>query len=162
MNADTPPAALRGRFIQFTRYSLCGGFATAVDMAVFYLASLTILPALSPEDPVARWLRLSGPFVEEALRSRHFVINRVLAFVFSNLAAYVTNILWVFEPGRYRRHVEITLFFIVSGFSLAAGTAIGWSLIRLGGLSTTFSYGGNIAASVFINYACRKYIVFKG
>jgi putative flippase GtrA len=82
--------------------------------------------------------------------------------VFSNLAAYITNVLWVFEAGRHRKHVEIGLFYIVSGFSLAVGAGIGWSLIRLGGISTSFSYAGTVAASILINYVCRKYIVFRG
>jgi len=156
------PCSLGPSSRQFVRYALCGGLATAVDGAVFYLCSLTFLPALGPDDPVVRWFQFAGPLAEEAVRSRHFVINRALAFLFSNLTAYVTNVLWVFESGRHHRHVEIALFFVVSGLSLIAGTALGWGLIHLGGLSTTISYLGNIAIAILINYACRKHIVFQG
>lgn len=147
---------------QFVKYGLCGGLATVVDLAVFYGLSLTVIPTLLPDDPFVRRLALSGPFVSEAVRARNYVTARAIAFVFSNLTAYVTNVLWVFEPGRHRRHVEVGLFYLVSGFSLAAGTAVGWSLIHWGGLSTTVSLLANIVASTLINYACRKYFVFKG
>ncbi len=162
MNIPPPPAAPPRAFVQFFKYGLCGGFATVVDMAVFYAVSLTVIPALAADDPVVRRLGLTGPFADEILRPRNFAINRAIAFLFSNAAAYLTNVRWVFEPGRHRRHVEIGLFLIVSGFSMAVGLGMGWSLIHWGGFSTTFSYAGNMAASILINYACRKYVVFKG
>ncbi len=147
---------------QFVKYGLCGGLATAVDLAVFYGLSLTLIPTLLPDDPLVRRLSLSGPFVMASARARNYVLARAIAFVFSNLTAYVTNVLWVFERGRHRRHVEVGLFYLVSGVSLAVGTAVGWSLIALGGRSTSFSLLANVAASMLINYVCRKHIVFKG
>lgn len=162
MSADAVErsAAVRN-LTQFVKYGLCGGLATVVDLAVFYALSLTVIPTLLPDDPLVQRLGLSGPFVSEAVRARNYVLARAVAFVFSNLTAYVTNVLWVFEPGRHRRHVELGLFYLVSGFSLAAGTAVGWSLIHWGGLSTTVSLLANVVASTLINYACRKYLVFK-
>ena len=159
--AGTGGAAARNA-AQFVKYGLCGGLATAVDLVVFYGLSLTLIPTLLPDDPLVRRFSLSGPFVAASARARNYVLARAAAFVFSNLTAYVTNVRWVFEGGRHRRHVEIGLFYLVSGFSLAVGTAVGWSLIALGGLSTSLSLLANVAASTLINYACRKYFVFRG
>ena len=147
---------------QFVRYALCGAFATAVDALAFFVAAWRFLPALAPDDPLVRMLHLQGPFADETVRAINYLINRVIAFFVSNLVAYVTNVWWVFERGRHRRDIEVTLFYAVSAFSLVAGAGLGWTLIRLAGCSTTVAYLGNITASILINYACRKYVVFKG
>lgn len=148
--------------VQFVKYGLCGGLATAVDMAIFFLAAWMVFPALSESDPLVRLFGLTASAVEEGVRSRYFVYDRLIAFLFSNGTAYVLNALWVFEGGRHRRHTEIALFLAVSAGSLAFGTALGWAMIRFFGLSTTVSYLGNVVASVLINYAGRKFFVFKG
>lgn len=131
-------------------------------MAVFFLLAWKVFPALRENDPVARRLGLRVRPVEEEQRSRRFVICTALAFVFSNLTAYLINIYWVFEPGRHPWYVEVALFYAVSGISIVIGTAIGWSMIRYLHLSTSFSYAGKLIASLLINFVCRKYLVFKG
>jgi putative flippase GtrA len=100
--------------------------------------------------------------VDESLRSRNFVIDSVVTFLFSNLTAYVLNVLWVFEPGRHRRMVEVALFYAVSTASMGVGTFLGWFLISIFGLSTTASYLAKMFSSLLINFLCRKFIVFKG
>lgn len=151
-----------GPFVQFIRYALCGGVASAVDIAVFFLLSWRILPALRANDPVARLLRLGVRAVTEEQRSRRFVINTAIAFFFSNLTAYVLNILWVFEPGRFPWWVEMLMFYAVSGLSMALGTALGWAMIRYLHLSTTASYIGKFIAALLVNFAGRKFVIFKG
>lgn len=147
---------------QFVKYCLAGMIATAVDVLMFYAAAIWILPALTPDDPVSRLLGLQISPIAESLRSTYYVWDKVIAFMLSNLTAYITNVLWVFTPGRHKRSVEFSLFFVVSGVSFAAGTALGWVLIRGIGLPTTYAYGANAVASISINYVCRKFIVFKG
>lgn len=149
-------------FVQFVKYAIAGGVATAVDVLVFYLCAILLLPALTPNDPVARLLGLQLAPLLEAVRSDHYVWDKVIAFLFSNLTAYVANVLWVFTPGRHRRLVEFTLFFLVSATSFVLGTALGWVLISGLGLPTTYAYAANGVASLAINYVCRKYVVFKG
>lgn len=148
--------------VQFLKYAIGGGVATGVDMLVFFFLAWRVFPALRENDPVATRLHLSVTPVEEEDRSRRFVMCTALAFVFSNLTAYLINIVWVFEPGRYSWPVELALFYAVSGFSICVGTLLGWAMIRFLHLSTSFSYVGKLMAALMINYVCRKYFVFKG
>lgn len=148
--------------VQFVKYVIAGGIATMVDVLVFYTLSWKVIPALRPDDPVVRLLGITVTAIDELTRSNHFIINRALTFLVSNLAAYLVNIAWVFKPGRHKLWVEVTLFYIVSLVSFAAGTFVGWSIIRAFGLSTTVAYLANMIAALLINYVCRKYVVFKG
>ena len=149
-------------WVQFVKYALGGGVATAVDVLVFYTMSWKIVPALNDADPIVRKLRLAITHVDEETRSRRFILNSACAFVFSNLTAYLINVFWVFEPGRYAWYVEIGLFYAVSGLSIFIGTFLGWLLIRTLHLSTTYSYVTKIISALLINFVCRKYVVFKG
>lgn len=151
-----------GPLVQFIKYAIGGGVATAVDMAAFFFLAWLVFPALRENDPVVQKLGLRVRHVEEDQRSRRFVICTALAFVLSNLTAYVINIFWVFEPGRHPWYIEVALFYAVSGISIVIGTAIGWAMIRYLHLSTSFSYAGKLFASLMINFVCRKYFVFKG
>ncbi len=146
---------------QFVRYALCGVAATVVDMAVFYAFAWRLIPALGAGDPLVRLLGVELPALDVAVRARNFAINRGLAFVASNFAAYLLNIRWVFRAGRHRRAVELTLFYVVSVFSWMVGTAAGWVLISAFGLSTTLSYGANIVSAALVNFVCRKVWIFK-
>ncbi len=151
-----------GPVVQFLKYAIAGGVATAVDIAVFYLMAWRILPALRDNDPVVRMLKLGVKPVTEDQRSRRFVIITAVAFLFSNLTAYLLNIVWVFEPGRYAWWMEMALFYAVSGISIVIGTFIGWLMIRGMHLSTTASYIGKLLAALMINYVCRKFLIFQG
>ncbi|MCX5795910.1 MAG: GtrA family protein [Elusimicrobia bacterium] len=148
--------------VQFAKYAVCGVLATAVDVLVFYLAAVLLLPALNPGDPAARLLGLHTAAIPEGVRSAHYVWDKVIAFMFSNLTAYVANVLWVFTRGRHSKAMEFALFYAVSAASFAIGTALGWALIQWTGLPTTYAYAANAAASLAINFAARKFIVFKG
>ena len=148
--------------VQFSKYAAAGVLATAVDVAVFCFVAIAFLPALNPQDPVARLLGLQLSPLAESVRSSHYVWDKVIAFLFSNLTAYILNILWVFIPGRHKRSVELALFFALSLTSFIVGTALGWLLIRSAGLPTTYAYLANGAAALAINYAGRKFLIFKG
>ena len=147
--------------VQFVKYGLAGSLATAVDVLAFYAAAIWALPALTNGDPVARLLGLQMAPLAESIRSSHYVWDKVIAFMFSNLTAYVANALWVFTPGRHSKSMEIALFYAVSAASFAIGTALGWLLIKATGLPTTYAYAANAAASISMNFVCRKFIVFK-
>jgi putative flippase GtrA len=148
--------------IQFLKYAIAGGFATGVDMLAFFFLAWRVFPALRENDPLVTRLQLTVRHVEESDRSRRFVICTAIAFIFSNLTAYLINIYWVFQPGRHAWYIELALFYAVSGVSIVIGTALGWSLIRYLHISTSFSYIGKMFASLMINYVCRKYFVFNG
>ena len=151
-----------GPVVQFIKYAIAGGIATAVDITVFYIVAWKIIPALRDDDPVVKRLKLTVHPVTEEQRSRRFIYVTLIAFMFSNLTAYLINIFWVFEPGRHAWYVELALFYAVSGLSIFLGTAIGWVMIKWFHLSTTASYISKMIASLLINFVCRKFIVFKG
>ena len=148
--------------VQFIKYGIAGGVATAVDILVFYFLSWKVFPALTADDAVVKLLGISVTVIDEITRSRHYLLNKAITFFFSNLTAYIVNILWVFKPGRHKKWVEIVLFYAVSIVSFALGTFLGWFVIAVLGMTTTAAYVANMFASLMINYACRKYWVFKG
>lgn len=148
--------------VQFLKYAIAGGFATGVDMLLFFFLAWRVFPALRENDPLVTRLRLTVRHVEEEDRSRRFVLCTAMSFIFSNMTAYLINVYWVFEPGRHAWYVELALFYAVSAISIVVGTGLGWAMIRFLHLSTSFSYIGKMFASLMINYVCRKYFVFNG
>jgi putative flippase GtrA len=151
--------------LQFIKYGLCGGLATVVDVTVFFLFTWLVFPALGDADPFADLLRFFGlevQTVSDAVRSRNFVIDSMICFVFSNLTAYILNVLFVFKAGKHKRHHELMLFYVVSIVSLVLATFAGWLLITVFGLSTTWSYAAKMVFALLINYAGRKYFIFHG
>jgi putative flippase GtrA len=148
--------------LQFIKYGMCGGLATVVDMVVFFLFAWFVFPALTHEDLLVQLLNLSPEPITEAVRSRNFVIDSLICFIFSNLTAYILNLLFVFKGGKHKRHVEVALFYAVSIVSLILATFVGWLLISVFGLSTTWSYVAKMIAALLINYAGRKFFIFHG
>ncbi|MEI6972358.1 MAG: GtrA family protein [bacterium] len=152
-------------FVQFIKYGMCGVIATGVHFICFYLFATLLFPAIGTDDPAAGFLRWIGlPVTDVALdiRSRNYVIDTVMGFFFSNLTAYILNILWVFKSGRHHWVMEIALFYAVSGASMGIGCGFAFLLIKGLGLSTTVAFLANIITSTMINYAMRKYVIFKG
>ena len=86
----------------------------------------------------------------------------MIAFMFSNLTAYLINIAWVFESGRHNRIIEIGFFYLVSGISMVIGTALMGFLIDRLGIATTLAFGANILTSLVFNFVLRKFLIFKG
>lgn len=148
--------------IQFIKYSLSGGMAVLVNTVLFYLLAWLLLPALNPDDPVVKLLGWNLQPLDDTLRAQRAVIDNCIAFIFSNLVAYLLNIYWVFEPGRYHKAIEISMFYAVSGSSFAIGTALMWVLINYLSLTTSIAFGAEIVAAALINFVVRKYIIFKG
>lgn len=151
-----------GLFIQFIKYGLAGITATGVQAAIFYLFAWLIFPALSSDDPAVKLTGISVPHLTDALRARNAMIDNAVAFIFSNLTAYLINIAWVFESGRHHRVIEIGMFYIVSGASFAIGTGLMWILINWFSISTTAAFVAMIVVSLLVNYIMRKYVIFKG
>ena len=151
--------------VQFLKYGICGGLATGVDMVVFFLFAWLVFPALTESDPFVKLLgffNFDVQLVSESLRLRNYWIDKVICFMFSNLAAYVLNVLFVFKAGRHKRHHEMMLFFALSLVSFFIGTFAGDALIRFCGLDTTYSYIAAMISALLINYAGRKFLIFHG
>lgn len=156
LSHDTHP------FIQFIKYGIAGVAATITDITVFFLLSWLVIAGLTPDDPVVRFFGLQVAPLDTNTQAVHYVINRFLTFLVSNFVAYVLNVLFVFKPGRHSRLKEFTLFYLVSGISFAIGTGLGSGIIAIFHTTTSVAFLANMAASLAINYAARKFFIFKG
>ncbi|MFH0908604.1 MAG: GtrA family protein [bacterium] len=148
--------------LQFIKYGMAGGLATFVDIVVTFFFSWKVFPALTSDDKLVTLFHLTITPVAESARAQHYFIACLIAFMFSNLTAYIANVLWVFKPGRHSRHKELILFYVVSSISFIIGTGMASALIQFFGLMTSYAKIANIFASVMINYAGRKFWIFKG
>ena len=156
LSHDAPP------FVQFVKYGLAGGVATGVHVVSFFLAGFFLFPCVPQDDVLVRLFQLTAPAVEEVLRGRNAALSNVVAFVLSNVICYLINRLFVFRPGRHHVVIEFLLFFAVSAISVGIGTVLIWVLVDRFGVQTTYAFGANILSSLAINYAMRKFFVFKG
>ena len=151
-----------GPALQFIKYAICGGIATATNIAIFYLLGYRLLPCLQPEDFFVRLLHLTMPAISDEMRGRNAIVANTFAFLISNFVAYLLNIWFVFRSGRHHRLVELGLFYAVSGVSFVIGTSLmGWLILHFG-MMTTLAFGGNIIAAILINFVMRKFVIFKG
>ena len=153
--------------VQFIKYGIAGGAATGVHMVLFFLLTMTLFPALTAGDPLVKIFALCGvelsiPEISDSVRSLRGMYANAVAFLFSNMVAYLINIVWVFKRGRHHWTVEILLFYAVSGISFFSGTALQGSLVNWTGMATTYAFVTNIVCSVMVNYVCRKFFIFKG
>ena len=148
--------------VQFLKYAVFGGMAMGVDMLVFFLVAWLLFPALTENDILVRIFHLNIVEVPDYLRTVNFCLANLIAFMLSNLTAYILNVLFVFETGKHSRWKEVGLFYLVSAISVGIGVGVGALLIQGFGLSTTVSYIAKAISTVLINYAARKFIIFRG
>ena len=134
----------------------------AVDMVVFFLVAWLLFPALTENDILVRLFSMDVETVPEHVRTLNFCLSNIIAFMVSNLTAYILNILFVFEAGRHNRWKEVGLFYLVSTISVGIGVGIGAALIAAFSMSTTVSYIAKAVSTTLINFVARKYIIFKG
>lgn len=147
---------------QFIRYAISGCLAVSTHILVFHLVAWKIFFALQGDDWLVEFLNLPVQEVDDATRSRNSMKANGVAFVISNLVAYLINIYWVFVPGRYPWILEVGLFYLVSGVAIVIGTALMGFLIRRFGMLTTYAFGSNVFTALMINYAMRKFFIFNG
>lgn len=144
MNArDTHP------LIQFMKYGICGVGALIVHQTIWGLCSVWLHPAIDSSIP-------------QETRALHSTYNNAVAFLFSNLFAYITNSMWVFTPGRHHRVKEFFYFTLVSTVGFVAGLVAGPFLIHQYGIHTVLAQLLMVVAAVLVNFVCRKFFVFKG
>ena len=148
--------------IQFIKYALSGGIAMLVHIIVFHITAWKFFPALQKNDFFVKFFKLSILPQSDLIRSKNSMIDNFIAFLFSNFVAYIINILWVFTRGKHHWIIEISLFYIVTGISMAIGTALMGFLIKRFGMQTTLAFGSNIVSAVMINYFMRKFFIFLG
>lgn len=148
--------------VQFLKYAIVGGIATAVHVLVFHLAGWKLFPSLQNDDLFIKVFKIKMEKEDNALRSRNSMINNWIAFLISNMVCYILNVAWVFHAGKYPWYLEIVMFYAVSAISIALGTFLmGW-LIKKFGMLTTYAFCANLFTSLAINYAMRKFLIFNG
>ncbi len=134
--------------IQFIKYGFCGVAAFATHQVIWGALSTWMLPAIDSSIP-------------KETRALNSTINNSIAVLFSTAVAYITNVLWVFTPGRHSRLVEIASFFGVGVISFGGGLLAGPWLIKVFGLNTLLAQLSMAFTSMLINFACRKFFIFK-
>jgi putative flippase GtrA len=148
--------------LQFVKYAIAGCIATLTHITVFHFVAWKLFFALQRDDWFVRLLNLRIQQLDDTTRARNSMKANGVAFLVSNLIAYLINIYWVFVPGRYDWFIEIALFYFVSAVAIMIGTSMMGFLIRRFGMLTTYAFGTNIFASLMINYAMRKFFIFTG
>ena len=151
-----------GALFQFIKYAISGCIAVTTHILVFHLVAWKMFFALQKDDWLVGLLDLPVREVDDTTRSRNSMKANAVAFVISNLVAYLINIYWVFVPGRYPWMLEVGLFYLVSGVAIVIGTALMGFLIRRFGMLTTYAFGSNVFTALMINYAMRKFFIFNG
>jgi putative flippase GtrA len=151
-----------GPVVQFIKYGIGGGVATAVHILFFSLMAWLVLPCLTPRELVVKLFGLPVTEISDGVRATRAAVGNLVAFLFSNMTAYLINILWVFKRGRHHWVLEILFFYAVSGVSMVIGTCIQTFLIRQYGMTTEIAFGANLVSALLINFGMRKYVIFKG
>ena len=64
LSPDAPP------LLQFIKYAICGGIATATHIVIFHLIGWRLIPCLQANDPFVKYLHLSVPEVDLQRRAR--------------------------------------------------------------------------------------------
>lgn len=151
-----------GPLVQFIKYGIAGGLATFVHIVIFHLVAWKIFPALQENDFIIAISGVTITEVDVATRSLNSMLSNGVAFICSNMVAYIINVFWVFKQGRHNIIIEIALFYLVSGVSVLIGTGMMGFLIKSYNMQTTYAFMVNLVSAVMINYGMRKFYIFKG
>ncbi len=142
LGRDTRPLA------QFIRYGIVGVSATILDLIIFSVLSLWIYPSVDQE-------------LGNEVRAHRSTLNYTAAFFITTVYTYIINARFVFVPGRHSKVVEFGLFVAVSAVSFALGYFVIHYTITQHGTPTFVAKLASIVSSVLINYACRRFFIFK-
>ena len=146
------PTRLRDRdtrpHVQFIRYGIVGASATLLDLVIFSVLSLWVFPAVDFE-------------LGDDVRVHRSTINTGMAFLVANIYTYIINVKFVFLPGRHPRGLESAIFLAVSVVSFGIGLWVMRTLIATFSVATIVAKLAGLGPPVVINYACRRFIIFK-
>lgn len=135
--------------LQFIKYGVCGLGAFIAHQVVWFACAKWVFPAALDHD------------ISDEVRAWSSTLSNVVAFCFSNVFAYITNVLWVFTSGRHSRLREFLYFTMISSVSFAGGLAAGPVLIAQFGINSFIAQFTMAFTSALINFVCRKFFVFK-
>jgi len=140
--------------VQFVKYGICGVIATVATQGVWFICIHTIFPAVDG-------MVVDGEVIDKTLRAKNSTYSNIIGWSFGNLVAYFTNLAFVFKGGRHSKWKEFFYFTGVSLFATVVGLAAGPLLIEKFGIHTYVSQLSLLVTAVFVNYACRKFLIFK-
>lgn len=147
-NRDVPP------LVQFLVYATCGVAATVIHQGLVAVLSATVLPAM-------KGMVIDGEVLPEALRKHNLLLANTIAFPCGAIAAYITNILFVFTPGRHSKATEMFLFFGVAACGFFPGLWIIDFLVGRYAVPSSFAQLAFVFTSFIVNFAMRKLVIFK-
>ncbi len=78
--------------LQFIKYAIGGCVATATHIMIFHLVAWKVFYALQADDWFVRVFNLPIEELDDATRSRNSMLGNGVAFLVSNLVAYLVNI----------------------------------------------------------------------
>lgn len=151
-----------GPFWQFVKYGVIGVMSTLVQMAVFYVLAATCLKCLKSDDFAVRLFSLPPAEITDGARALRFSIATGIGFIVANVFCWLMNRRFVFTPGRFPWHTELAMFFSASGAAMLLALGLSAALINWCALMTTLAVFAEIAVSFAVNYAIRKFFIFKG
>ncbi len=141
--------------VQFLKYAIAGVLATVMHQGIFFALAYTVLPA-------GDGMIIDGKPISDDTRYWNSIINNTIAFFPVCIFVYILNVNWVFTPGKHSKLVEFLLFAGVAAIGNAAGIIGGPKLIDWFGIPTWMSQLTFIITSFLVNFACRKFVIFKG
>ena len=156
LSHDAPPV------VQFLKYAFVGAFATVINLVVAEACAAWVIPCLGADDVLVTKLGFPTAAVSDSVRALRAMGCNFIGFVIANLVCWALNRMFVFRPGRHHWALELALFFGGSALAVVIGNGIIYLLISIYGAQTTWAFVVNVFASVLINYAVRKFYVFKG
>lgn len=142
LSRDTP------FLIQFGKYGVCGVLSVVVLLAVVWIGRILFPDSFTETLP-------------EATRATQNTILHFIAFVPSNITAYLLNRWLVFTPGKHSLAHEFWLFTLISFISFSLGQVFPQWLVRDFGVANAIADLSFIISSALVNFTCRKILVFE-
>ncbi|MDB6072806.1 MAG: GtrA family protein [Verrucomicrobiaceae bacterium] len=141
--------------IQFLKYAVCGGLATATLLVIVTVLSMTVFPA-------SKGAIINGEVLDEAVRKHNIILNNTIAFPFSGIVGYILNVMFVFKPGKHSRGKEMFLFFLVAAAGFFPGLWLVDYLVGHYHIASKWATVTFIITSFMVNFVFRKFVIFKG
>lgn len=120
---------------KFCRYFLVGGASAMVDWLFFtiflYLADF------------------------------HYLLAGTISFIFATAFNYVLSVRYVFDNGRFSRHTEIALVYLVSGVSIMINLGVLGGLIEFMAMHPLLAKVFGTASAFGWNFSARYFWIFK-
>jgi putative flippase GtrA len=155
-----------GPFWQFVKYGVIGVMSTAVQLTVFYVLAATSMKCLGSDDVAVKYLGLpsaefSGDEPWYATRGAIASAATGVGFIIANVFCWLMNRKFVFKPGKFVWYTELAMFFGASTFATVMALAVMIVLIDQFALMTSLAGVIEVAVSFLVNFAIRKFFIFK-